>query len=729
MKKNKSPQKNRKKIAIILFFSTILLFVVFVSRFSYVMVKGQINGEDLSEKITNLYTRSSVLKAKRGTIYDVDGKPIAMDAASYSLVAVLTDKWSTKENPNYVKDKEKTAELLSKNIPLSKEAILEQLNQKDENGRALAQVEFGNSGKDLSYETKVNIEKAKLPGLIFEETPKRLYPNGVFASNLVGIASIPTKTDANDSSYVQNNQLVGTMGIEQAYNKLLTGTDGKYEYQKDSFGYALPNSKVKEVEAKDGSDLYLTLNNRLQVFLENKMSEVAAKYQPKTMTATLMNAKTGAIIATTQSPTFNSTTKENIDQSWRNLLVEDTFEPGSTMKILTLGAAINEGVFNPNETYTSGVKKVEGGEIRDHNKVGWGEISYLEGLERSSNVAFANLVDKMGNDKWKNYMDAFGMGKSTDSGLANEAAGTIAYNYPLEKANTAFGQGLTVTDFQMLQAFSAVANNGKMVKPYFVEKKVDPNTGKETVTQPTVVGQPISEETAKKELEYLQEVVYSENGTGQIYQIPNYRIAAKTGTAEIVDPNTGLYATGDNNYVFSVAGMAPADDPELILYVTMKQPQVYDGTVTGGAMIAEVFNPVMERALQYQELGKEANADDTNQVVMPKVTGGTKESAVKTLEDNKLDVTIVGNGDTIVQQMPLPNETVLEGQRAMVLTNGAMTMPNMVGWSKNDVLKVSEMTGQKFKIEGDGFVTAQSLAENSNMEGAGEIVITLATPQ
>ncbi len=729
MKKNKSPQKNRKQIAMILFFLTIFLFVVFISRFSYVMVKGQINGEDLAEKVNNLYTRSSVLKANRGTIYDIDGKPIAMDAASYSLVAVLTDKWSTKENPNYVKDKEKTAEVISQNIPLSKEAVLEILNRKGEDGKPLAQVEFGNEGKDLSYETKVTIEKTKLPGLVFTETPKRLYPNGVFASNLVGIASLPTKTDEDTADFVPGTELVGEMGIEQAYNKLLTGTPGKYEFKTDNFGYALPNSKVKEVKAKDGSDMYLTLNNRLQVYMESKVAEIAAKYQPETMTATLMNAKTGAIIATTQSPTFNATTKENIDKSWRNMLVEDSFEPGSTMKVLTLGAAINEGVFNPNETFLSGTKTIEGGQIRDHNGgVGWGHISYLEGLQRSSNVAFSNLVEKMGNDTWKKYMTDFGLEKSTDSGLPNEAIGKIGFDYPLEKANTAFGQGLTVTDFQMLQAFSAVANKGKMMKPYFVDRTVNPNTGEEKVTQPTVVGQPITAETAQKELEYLQEVVYGENGTGQAYKIDGYKIAAKTGTAEIVDPATGLYATGDNNYVFSVVGMAPAEDPELIMYITMKQPQVYDGTITGGGMIAEVFNPVMKRALQYQELGKQAEIEENNQVVMPRVMGSLKEEARQKLEENKLNVTIIGNGDTIVQQMPLPDEPVLEGQRAMLLTNGAMTMPNMTGWSKNDVLKVSEMTGQKFKIVGDGFVTTQSLAENSSMEGVAEIEVTLVAP-
>lgn len=721
MKNSKNPQKNRKKIAVILFFSTALLFVVFISRFSYIMVKGQINGENLSKKVNELYTRSSVLKAKRGTIYDIGGKPVALDATSYSLVAVLTDKWSKdKEHPNHVVDKEKTAEALSQNINMSKEEILERLNTPN-----VDQVEFGNAGKNLSYEVKSNIDKNKLTGLVFDETTTRFYPNGTFASHLVGLAQVDKNTETGE---IKNDVLDGIMGTEQAYNNILKGTDGKIEYKKDSFGYSLPNSKPKEVKPKDGKDVYLTLDNRMQVFMESTMTEVNEKYAPKNMTAILMNPKTGAIMAASQRPSFNAETLEDLS-FWQNLLVEDTFEPGSTMKVLTLAAALNEGKFNPNATFMSGVKKVEGGEIRDHNKVGWGQISYLEGLERSSNVAFVNLMEQMGEGTWKNYMDAFGIGKSTNSGLPNESTGSNPYEWPLEKANTAFGQGVTVTAFQMMQAYSAIANDGKMMKPYFVDKTVDPKTGKQTITKPTVAGEPITAETAQKELEYLQNVVYSENGTGQAYQIDGYKIAAKTGTAEIVNPDTKKYYTGDNNYIFSVVGMAPADDPELVLYVTMKQPQKYDGTVTGGRMVADVFNPIMKRALQYQDLSNQPDDSDSNKVEMSKVTGVTKEEALKTLEDKKLNVTIIGNGDTIVQQLPLPESTILAGQKVVLLTNGAMTMPNMTGWSKNDVLKVSEITGQKFKIDGDGFVTTQSLPESANMEGVPEINVTLAPPR
>lgn len=722
---NKNPLKNRKKIAILLFFGTLFLFLVFVGRFTYIMVRGEINGENLSQNVNNLYTRSSVLEANRGAIYDVGGNPIAVDATSYSLIAVLTDKWSNNpKDPQYVVDKQKTAAALAKHIAMSEADILKRLNQKD-----LAQVEFGSAGKKLSYDIKTAIEEEKLPGIIFEETPTRLYPNGIFASHLVGYAELPTDKNGETKETTSRTDLKGLMGVEQAYNDVLTGTDGSMKYQKDSFGYVLPNSSVETTEPVDGKDIYLTLDKRMQVYLESVMTEVNEKYKPVEMTATLMNPETGAIIAASQRPSFNGTTKDGIGDLWQNLLVENTFEPGSTMKVLTLAAAINEGVFNPNETYMSGSKKVEGGIVTDHNVNGWGQISFLEGLERSSNVGFVNLMEKMGEDDWKKYMDEFGIGKTTNSGLPNEQEGSNPYKWPLEKANTSFGQGVTVTVFQMMQAYSAIANEGKMMKPQYISKIVDPITGDETVIKPEVVNEPISKETADQALNYLKEVVYSKNGTGQGYQIDGYEIAAKTGTAQIVNPESKKYYSGGNNYIFSVVGMAPADDPKVVLYVTVQQPTITDPSLVGGDVVQAIFNPVMKRALEYQHLTDESESEDTNQVEMPKVTGVSKEEALKQLEETKLDVTVIGNGDTIVQQLPLPDKMTIKNQRIMLMTNGAMTMPDMTGWSKNDALKVAEITGIEFTFNGEGYVVDQSLAPQANMQSEEKIDVTLASPQ
>ena len=225
-------------------------------------------------------------------------------------------------------------------------------------------------------------------------------------------------------------------------------------------------------------------------------------------------------------------------------------------------------------------------------------------------------------------MNAFGIGQTTNSGLANEAKGSIAYNYPLEQANTAFGQGLTVTAFQMLQAFTAIANDGQMMKPQFISKFVDSDTGKETIVEPEVVGQPISKEVADQTLEYLKEVVYNENGTGVGYQIDGYEIAAKTGTAEIVNPKTKQYYSGGTNYIYSVAAMAPADDPKVILYITVQQPEIKDSSIAGSGVVKEIYQPIMKRALEYLALGEDEEAE-TNTVEMPKVTGISKDEALK----------------------------------------------------------------------------------------------------
>src|SRR5690625_3147317 len=253
----KNPLTNRKWMAIILFVVSFLLCLVFLGRFAVIMVKGQVNGENLNESVRNLYTRSSILQAERGPIYDVNGNPIAMDATSYKLVAVLTDRWSNdQDNPQHVVDKEKTAEVLSKYIPMDKADILSRLSQE-----GLAQVEFGSAGNNLTYDTKQKIDEENLPGIQFNDTPTRLYPNGTFASHLVGLAQLPQSEEENEE--VSSSMLTGVLGLEKAYDDLLNGEDGYLKYKKNRFGYALPNEDIEIIEPTNGSSLYLTLDKRM----------------------------------------------------------------------------------------------------------------------------------------------------------------------------------------------------------------------------------------------------------------------------------------------------------------------------------------------------------------------------------------------------------------------------------------------------------------------------------
>lgn len=714
MNKHNNPYKNRRNMTRVMLLLTGLMFFLFVFRFSTIMITKEVNGENLDEHVDNLYTRSSILPAKRGTIYDIGGNPIAMDATSYSMVAVLTNKWSEDaETPRHVVDKSKTANVLAKHIDMTESKILAILNQED-----VDQVEFGSAGSSLSYGEKNRISEEDLPGIIFDETPSRLYPNGVFASQLVGYAAIDKETKEAD------NSLAGMMGVEMAFNDQLKGEAGKLINQKDAQGYVIPGTEEVVEQPINGKDIYLTLDMRLQTYLETLMSDVYEQANPEEMSAMLVNPKTGAIMAATQRPTFNGTTMEGIDQKWQNILVEETYEPGSTFKILTLAAAINEGIFRPFDTFYSGAIEVEGGTIRDFNIIGWGEISYLEGFARSSNVVVVKLIQEMSYDVWEEYMIAFGMEKSTNSKLANEARGNYNYDYPLEKVNTSFGQGVTVTPFQLVQAFTAIANDGTMMKLQYIDKIVDPITNEVTHVEPEEVGSPVTKETAAQVLEYLTEVVYAEYGTASAYKIDNATVGAKTGTAELVNPDTGMYYTGTYDYLYSVVGFAPIEDPEYILYVTLKLPRNNDEKIFVN-YLSDVFNPMMTRAIAYANHEEEGDSASM-QVVIPKVTDMPKTEAMDILAEQTFEsVSVIGTGSRVVQQFPYEGTQTLNNQKIILMTEGAMSMPDVRGWSKDDLLKVSELTGTVFEFEGEGYVVYQEIPEGSLLQNEKPIKIIL----
>lgn len=712
--------KNRNNFSALLLIVTFFSFSLMFLRFSQIMVKGEINGEDLAANIEMLYTSNHTLQANRGTIFDRYGNPIAIDATSYKMIGVLTDKWSSENNPQHVVDKQAVAEVLARHVNLSAEEVLNYLN------RDADQVEFGSAGNNLSYHTANNIKEdlkaADLTGIIFEERQKRLYPNGTFASHTVGLAQY-----SNQDEEETDKQLVGVMGLEAAYNELLTGENGKKTYKKDSFGYLIPNLEHEEIEPEDGDDLYLTLDHKLQAHLELILEKVQNENNPKSMTATVMNAKTGEILATGQRPTFNATTLENIDASWLNLLAQYTFEPGSTMKVLTLAAAIEEGVFDPNSFYESGSIRLYGNRVSDYNRVGWGWISYLEGVARSSNVLFVNLVEEMGHDVWKEYLDAFGFGQVTGIELPNEQAGYNPYNSPLQKVNTGFGQGITVTPIQMLQAFTAIANGGQMIQPHLVKKTVDSETGEEQLTQSVISDSPISKETAEKTLNYLKRATEMEEAVARHYQKEGYSIAAKTGTAQLVDPTTRRYAA--DKHVYSVMGMFPAEDPEFIIYITVQEPVLTADATYGSAVVQKVYHPLVDRIIDFTEdASQKTNIQEQIQYVdTPSVLDMSSEEAMDALDEMGHKYTLIGTGNEIVQQFPYPETPLFNDQQIILMTDGAATMPDLTNWSRNDVLKVSELTGVTMNFVGEGYVVDQNLAPGSFMEPGTAITITLSS--
>ncbi|MGJ7910583.1 penicillin-binding protein [Neobacillus sp. LXY-1] len=713
-------QPNMNVGAAILFAIFGLLFFVLIVRYYTIQITGEVGGQPLAAKAQQKYSKEGILPAQRGEILDRTGEVIAEDTVSYKLVAILDKKMTTDpKKPRHVTNPRETAEKLAKYIDMDESDIYKRLTRK-----GLFQVEFGKAGRDISHETKIKIESLKLPGITFLRDSKRFYPNGTFASHLIGYAD---KIEQKDSSF----KTIGKMGIEKSFNNQLTGTNGKLDYESDLWGYILPDGKQKVTPAKDGQDIYLTIDKKIQTFLEDAMDKVAKQYKPKKIIAIVADPKTGNILAMGQRPSFDPDTKEGITKSWHNEAIETSYEPGSTMKIFTLAAAVQEGVFNPNETYQSGSYRVTNRDkaIHDHNYSGWGTITYLEGVQRSSNVAFAKIAnEKLGFERLREYLTKFGFDKPTGIELPDETAGKIRYTYPIEKITTAYGQGTAITPIEQIQAATAIANDGKMLKPHVVDKIVDHDTGKVIEeTKPEVVSQPISAKTASTVRDYLETVVTSPNGTGGRYKIEGYSVAGKTGTANI--PGPGGYLKGANNYIFSFLGMAPKDDPKLIVYVAVQQPQLAGMETGQGAIpVSGVFNPVMQNSLHYLNI-QPSVIEKATVNKLPNLKGNSVEETEKDLKEKGYETVIVGNGTDVVDQLPKANTPVLEGEKVIIKTNGELTAPDLTGWSLRDVMKFANLTGLKLNSKGNGYVVGQNIKPKAPLNKGDFLIVDLKTAE
>lgn len=554
---NQMIQRNLRFLAILLAgLASIAIF-----RFAQISLFKTSNGQDLTAYHETGTKRSSITEARRGSIFDQQGNPIAMDTTSYSLFAVLRSDWG---DTNLVKDPDVTAKALAKHLGLDRDMILAQLTQNN-----VYQVEFGNAGQHLSSETKKAIESENLPGLVFVSETTRKYVNDVYASHLIGYATAAAKEEDQPLSA---QVLEGKLGLEAAYNVSLSGQDGN-------------QSSTRQLI---GKDLHLTLDSRLQNKLEELMTQYQMTYQPEALQAYLVEAKTGKLVAASQRPSFNLNTREGIEAEWKNLMVEEAYEPGSTIKILTMSVAYDRQLYKPGELYQSGSIQVYDQVVKDYNKVGWGQISFEEGLARSSNVAMVNLVNRMGDQEWVKKLGDFGFGKGTDFGLENETTGNFQFDNPVSRIMSGFGQGFSATPIQLLQAYSSIGNQGQMLKVQVVQ-----GLDSAGEFQSRILGKPISKEAANHVLQLMVDTVEKPYGTAVSFRNPYVKVAAKTGTAEIADPNGSGYLTGANDYYHSVVTFFPADNPKYMLYMAMKRPQQDHGLLVS-QILGKLFNDYIE---------------------------------------------------------------------------------------------------------------------------------------
>lgn len=696
------------------------LFLLLYWRFVSIQATGIVKGHELETEALAKYQTDYVLSADRGKILDRNETVIAEDTLSYRLVAVINESATENKNkPRHVVDKEGTAKQLAQFIPMDEDKILARLTPKP--GSNTYQVEFGLAGRGISHEIKKEIEALELPGILLFSDKKRYYPNGAFASHLIGFALRETDDEGNSS-------VVGKMGLEYIYNEQLTGTDGKLSYQRDARNYLLPNSDKIIQEAQDGNDIYLTIDKTIQNFLDDAMTRVNEQYNPQSMVAVIANPKTGEILAMSQRPTFNPDTREGLDGNWLNDVVENTIEPGSTFKAFTVAAAIDSGNWYPNAEYQSGQYKVYNDTVRDHNTYGWGKISYLEGFQRSSNTAMTNLLDIMGWETFESYIKEFGFGQKTGIDLPNEASGIINSRYPLEKYTTTFGQGSTVTPIQLIQALTAIANDGEMMQPYVIDKIVNPNTGEIVVdSEPTKKGQPISADTAQKARELLTSTVYGEAGNAKRFQIEGYKVAGKTGTAQMPKANGVGYDWGKNEFLYSFLGMAPVEDPQFVVFISVAKPKL-GATEIGSDPVSQVFNSVILNSLKYMNI----NPADIAEVQTEKISnyvGQQTDQVMTELEANGLHPVLIGQGGEIVEQFPAADASLTRGSIVFLKTDGEITVPSFEKWSLRNLLVYKSLSKLPIEIVGEGYVESQSVSQGTLIVDHAPIVVKLKTPE
>lgn len=700
---------NRNVVGRLLQISIAFVFLLFVGRFLYLSISKTIAGENISERVSNLYKRDEILKSVRGAIYDNSGNVIAEDSHSFTLYAIL-DKSSLdyKGKPMYVVDKKKTAEKLSTVIPLSEKKILKYLHPKHK----AYQVEFGTAGSGISLATKKKIMAMHLPGIHFYETPSRLYPNGRFASHIIGIAQ-----PFNDKKTHSIN-LIGTMGIEKYFNKVLSGKDGRRIALVDAGEYQLPGGQHSYKAPINGNNIYLTIDSQLQIYLENLLDAVQNKYKPKALTAIVEDVKTGKIRAASQRPTFDPATRKGLNDNWRNILVQDSYEPGSVFKILSITAAIQEGKYNPKEYFRSGSITFNGSTIHDWNYTGWGAIPFEQAFPRSSNIGMSILVNRLGRHTWRRYLDNYHIGKKTNITLPDENSGLINIHSQIDQAVTSFGQGITVNALQMMQVYSALANSGQMLKPQLVEKIVS-SSGKVIKRYKKIkVGKPVySQETAQTTLKLMRDVVEKEYGTGMTYKIPGKSIAVKTGTAQIAGIHGG-YLKGDRHYLFSVVGLTPADNPRYCIYITMKQPQIMSDPPE--TIMSLIFKPLINRVSVSSKVDMMGE-----QITIPSVKGQSREQAVRLLEKMGLYVETIGSGNKVEAQSILANTKVNPNSKIIIFTGGIIRCPNMKGWTIKQVTQFANISKVKVEVLGKGKVYKQSRIPRSILNRNSKVKVEL----
>ena len=715
--KRKKRRKNNIRYSKLLIITSLFLFALMIARVTQLALAEEVDDTNLQALARQRTTKTDIIKAERGNIYSSDGEALAQNVSSYKLIAYLSPSRTTDEdNPQHVVDKEKTARELAPILGVSEEEILKYLSKE-----GVYQTEFGNAGKGLTELTKEKIEALNLPGIDFIESFKRYYPKGDFASYILGYAK--EEVTSNDDGK-EETTITGEMGIEKYYDSTLKGEDGYTTYQKDLRGFKIAGTNEISKEASDGKDIYLTLNSSIQFFVEQALSEAEANYNYEWFTIMIADAKTGAILASSTSPSFDPNKRDITN--YLDMNVSSPYEPGSTMKIFTYMAAMEQGVYDGNEIYHSGVyTTTDGTEIGDWNRAGWGDITFDRGFALSSNVGVINLIDRhLSVDILRSYFKKLGFSKKTGIELPNEATGELDFKYETEIFNAGFGQGITTTPIQNIQALTSLTNGGVMLKPYLVEKIVDPDTGEVVYEgKRTEVDTVASETTVNKIKDLMWETVNTQGMTGAGYRLDGYDLIGKTGTAQIADEDGGGYLTGASDIISSFAGIYPKDDPKVIIYASVKRPDGGNQRVIWQAIKDIVVNV----SKYYGTDPVTTNEEELQEYNLTSYKNKDIATSSSELESMGMNVTVIGTGTKVIKQYPSKGDKVTEGTKVFLITNDSnLTVPDLLGLSSKQAEDLLKLLGISVKLEGNGYVTGQSIGSGTVITENMEITLALS---
>lgn len=709
-------KSNSAKIITIVFAFIIILLVF---NIVYLGVSGihLVSQSDIKTYAKNRGKEEQVIEATRGQIYTSDNEVIATNVKKYQLIAILDkNRPSIGNQKAYVVDPQETARTLAPILGMDEGALLDKLTSDT------YQVQFGSYGSNLTSIVKAKIEDTGLPGLEFVEQTSRNYPMGNFCSYIIGYAQ---SMEQEDSSKV----VEGQMGLEKLYNKELAGTNGLKIYQTDSKGYTLPNGVLKEVDAVNGNDMYLTIDSSLQRDLDLQLKEKTEQLKAEKATAVIMEAKTGKILALSSYPGYDPNTRKIDD--YTNFFLDTAFECGSVFKPFIYANAIDDGVYNHSATYHSGTYDVKYGDevvasIKDWNQgKGFGTITYDEGLYRSSNTAICSLLDYYC-DKQSVINDLtalrfFQEGQLDGIASVSGIAGYEITDNRLEYLTTGFGQGATVTSLQLLRAYSVFANDGKMVEPYIIDRIVNPETNDVVYKGSTSFSNEIfSVDTCTQIKNLLLGVVESPIGTASQFKMEEegIRIGGKTGTGQISD-GTG-YRT--DLYTKSFVGLAPYDDPQIIIYIATQCDEAH-GVTEQSEIVKSLVPAALATLNNYGQPGAEGGA--SSYTLDSYINQSTNYVSSK-LATKEIQVQVIGNGATVMDQYPLATSSVSKSDRVFLLTDSIdIAMPNMTGWSRKDVATFGSLTGIQIVFENNGSVVGQSVPEGTILHAGDSITVKL----